>query len=48
MMKVLKLIYKHLEWGIRNGLEKKDIQILEKKEVENIEPNIKLPNCNIM
>lgn len=35
-----KTIYKHLEWGIRNGLEKKDIQILEKKEVENIEPNL--------
>ena len=27
--------------GIRNGLEKKDIQILEKKEVENIEPNLR-------
>jgi L-2-hydroxyglutarate oxidase len=36
-----KIIYKHLEWGIRNGLEKKDIQILEKKEVEKIEPNLR-------
>ncbi len=35
-----KTIYKHLEWGMQNGLEKKDIQILEKKEVESIEPNI--------
>lgn len=35
-------ILKHMEWGIRNGLENKDIQVLEKKEVEKIEPNV---NC---
>ncbi len=34
-------IYKHLKWGIDNGLENKDIQILEKKEVKKIEPNIR-------
>jgi (S)-2-hydroxyglutarate dehydrogenase len=44
-----KTIYKHLEWGIQNGLEKKDIKILEKKEVESIEPNIRCQSailCN--
>ena len=35
-------ILKHLEWGTRNGLANKDIQVLEKKEVEKIEPNV---NC---
>jgi (S)-2-hydroxyglutarate dehydrogenase len=35
-------ILKHMEWGIRNGLERKDIQVLERKEVEKIEPNV---NC---
>ena len=31
-----------------NGLEKKDIQVLEKKEVEKIEPNVRLPNRTIV
>lgn len=39
-----KTIYKHLEWGLNNGLEKKDLQILEKKDIEKIEPNIR---CNV-
>jgi L-2-hydroxyglutarate oxidase len=38
----IKTIYKHLEWGIRNGLEEKDIEILEKKDIRSIEPNV---NC---
>jgi L-2-hydroxyglutarate oxidase len=38
----IKTIYKHLEWGIRNGLDKKDVEILDKKDVEKIEPNV---NC---
>jgi L-2-hydroxyglutarate oxidase len=33
-------ILKHLEWGTRNGMANKDIQALEKKEVERIEPNV--------
>jgi L-2-hydroxyglutarate oxidase len=33
-------ILKHLEWGKRNGLGDKDIQVLGKKEVEKIEPNV--------
>jgi (S)-2-hydroxyglutarate dehydrogenase len=33
-------ILKHLEWGTRNGLANKDIRVLEKKEVEKIEPNV--------
>ena len=33
-------ILKHLEWGTRNGLANKDLQVLEKKEVEKIEPNV--------
>lgn len=33
-------ILKHLEWGTRNGLGDKDIQVLGKKEVEKIEPNV--------
>jgi len=37
----IKTIYRHLEWGIRNGLDKKDIEILDKKDIENIEPNVK-------
>lgn len=36
----IKTIYKHLEWGIRNGLDKKDVEILDKKDVEKIEPNV--------
>ncbi|MBA3750138.1 MAG: FAD-dependent oxidoreductase [Nitrosopumilus sp.] len=35
-----KTIYKHLEWGINNGLGKKEIEILGKKEIEKIEPNV--------
>ena len=34
-------ILKHLEWGTRNGLANKDIQLLGKKEVEKIEPNVR-------
>ncbi len=40
--KGIKTIYKHLEWGIRNGLDKKDVELLDKKDVEKIEPNV---NC---
>lgn len=34
------ILYKHLEWGLKNGLEKKDIELLEKKDIEKIEPNL--------
>lgn len=39
-----KTIYNHLEWGLENGLEKKDIQILEKRDIEKFEPNVL---CNL-
>lgn len=35
-----KILSKHLEWGLNNGLEKKDIVLLEKKDIEKIEPNL--------
>jgi L-2-hydroxyglutarate oxidase len=39
--KSIDTLYKHFKWGIDNGLEKKDIQILEKRDVEKIEPSIR-------
>ncbi|HXT84581.1 MAG TPA: FAD-dependent oxidoreductase [Verrucomicrobiae bacterium] len=38
-------IYKHLEWGIRNGLEKQNLRVLDSKEVKNIEPNVICKNA---
>ncbi len=36
-----KTLFNHFEWGLKNGLEKKDIEIIEKKDIERIEPNLK-------
>ncbi len=38
-------IYKHLEWGIRNGLEKQNLRVLDMKEVKDIEPNVICKNA---
>jgi len=34
-------LHKYLEWGYSNGLQKNEIQFLEKDEVHDFEPNVK-------
>jgi L-2-hydroxyglutarate oxidase len=33
-------LHKHVEWGYSNGLQKSELQFLEKDEVHDLEPNI--------
>jgi len=33
--------HKYLKWGYSNGLQKNEMQFLEKDEVQNLEPNIR-------
>ena len=39
--KGIKVLEKYLRWGKQNGLKDKDIELLEKKEIKKIEPEIK-------
>ena len=36
-----KVLEKYLKWGKENGLEEKDIELMQKDEIKKIEPNIK-------
>jgi L-2-hydroxyglutarate oxidase len=37
----METLYEHYEWGLSNGLEKNEIKILDRKEMEKVEPNVK-------
>ena len=37
----VKILQKYLKWGIQNGLEQKDIELMDKSELKKIEPEIK-------
>ncbi|MDQ4073866.1 MAG: FAD-dependent oxidoreductase [Thermoproteota archaeon] len=37
----IETVYKHYDWGLRNGLEKNEIKILDRKEMEKVEPNVR-------
>jgi L-2-hydroxyglutarate oxidase len=39
--KGIKVLEKYLKWGKQNGLEEKDIQLINKEELKKIEPEIK-------
>ena len=39
--KGIKVLEKYLKWGKQNGLEEKDIELIDKKELKKIEPEIK-------
>ena len=39
--KGIKVLEKYLKWGKQNGLEKKDIDLIDKAELKKIEPEIK-------
>jgi (S)-2-hydroxyglutarate dehydrogenase len=39
--KAIDRLHKYLEWGYSNGLQKNEIQFLEKDEVQNLEPNVR-------
>ena len=39
--KGIKVLEKYLKWGKQNGLEEKDIQLIDKAELKKIEPEIK-------
>jgi L-2-hydroxyglutarate oxidase len=39
--KGIKVLEKYLKWGKQNGLEEKDIELLNKEEMKKIEPEIK-------
>ena len=39
--KGIKVLEKYLKWGKQNGLEKKDIELIDKSELKKIEPEIK-------
>ncbi|QUC64072.1 FAD-dependent oxidoreductase [Nitrosopumilus sp. K4] len=39
--KGIKVLEKYLKWGKQNGLEEKDIEILDKEQIKKIEPEIK-------
>ena len=39
--KGIKVLEKYLKWGKQNGLEKKDIELIDKAELNKIEPEIK-------
>ncbi|MBA4458800.1 MAG: FAD-dependent oxidoreductase, partial [Nitrosopumilaceae archaeon] len=39
--KGIKVLEKYLKWGKQNGLEENDIELLDKAEMKNIEPEIK-------
>lgn len=34
-------LHNHLEWGYSNGLQKNELQFLDKNDVQNLEPNVK-------
>jgi (S)-2-hydroxyglutarate dehydrogenase len=39
--KAIDRLHKYLEWGYSNGLQKNELQFLEKDEVQNLEPNVR-------
>ena len=39
--KGIKVLEKYLKWGKQNGLEQKDIELIDKTELNKIEPEIK-------
>ena len=39
--KGIKVLEKYLKWGKQNGLEEKDIELMDKPEIKKIEPEIK-------
>jgi (S)-2-hydroxyglutarate dehydrogenase len=39
--KAIDRLHKYLEWGYSNGLQKNEIQFLEKNEVRDLEPNVR-------
>jgi L-2-hydroxyglutarate oxidase len=39
--KEIKVLEKYLKWGKQNGLEDKDIKLMDKEEIKKIEPEIK-------
>ncbi len=39
--KGIKVLEKYLKWGKQNGMEEKDIELIDKTELEKIEPEIK-------
>jgi L-2-hydroxyglutarate oxidase len=39
--KAIDRLHKYLEWGYSNGLQKNEMQFLEKDEVQNLEPNVR-------
>ena len=38
--KGVKVLEKYLKWAIQNGLEEKDIKLMDKSEIKKIEPEI--------
>jgi L-2-hydroxyglutarate oxidase len=39
--KAVDRLHKYLEWGYSNGLQKNEMQFLEKDEIRNLEPNVR-------
>jgi (S)-2-hydroxyglutarate dehydrogenase len=39
--KAIDRLHKYIEWGYSNGLQKNEMQFLEKDEVQNLEPNVR-------
>ncbi len=39
--KAIDRLHKYLEWGYSNGLQKNEMQFLEKDEIRNLEPNVR-------
>ena len=39
--KASNLLSQHLEWGIKNGLDEKEIKMMDEKEISIFEPNLK-------
>src|SRR5215831_7645957 len=39
--KAIDRLHRYLEWGYSNGLQKNEMQFLEKDEVQNLEPNVR-------
>ena len=39
--KAIDRLHKYIEWGYSNGLQKNEMQFLEKDEIQNLEPNVR-------
>ena len=46
--KDVKILKKYVEWGIKNGLEEKDILFLNEQQTKAIEPNVRCNGFDIL